>query len=144
MADKTNPPVWFWIVAGIAFIWNALGVNAYVETVTMTEEGFAAMSAAERGLYENVPSWATAAFALAVWGGTIGSLGLLLRRAFTYYILILSLLGIIVQLIYNVFMSQSMDVYGPGPALVMPMMVLIIGVLLVWLARFAKSKQWIV
>ena len=124
MTDRIKPPVWFWIVGSIALLWNLLGVQAYIMQVTMSSEAIAALPEAERALYEDLPTWATAAFATAVWGGAFASLVLLLRKSIAYHLFILSLIGIVIQMIYNVFISNSIEVYGPG-GFVMPVMVFI-------------------
>ena len=48
-------PVWFWILAGIALLWNVMGLYAFYTDMTITPEGIAALPADERGLYENEP-----------------------------------------------------------------------------------------
>ena len=93
-------------------------------------------------LYTNVPAWATAAFAIAVWFGALGCLLLILRKKIAKMVLLISLIGIIVQMIYNVFMSKSMEVYGPGGA-IMPIMVMVIGIFLIWFSQKSITKGWI-
>ena len=138
----TKPPVWFWIVAAVALVWNLLGVSAFVMQVSMSPEAIAALPEAEQALYENFPIWALIAFAAAVFGGAVGCILLLMRNKLAQSILIISLVGIVVQMIYNVFISGAMDVYGPG-SIIMPIMVLVIAVFLVWLSRSATSKGWL-
>ena len=137
-----KPPVWFWIVSALALIWNLMGVMAYLSQVMMPPEVLEAMPEAERALYENTPAWATGAFALAVFGGALGCLFLLFRKVLASYLLILSFICILVQMFHAFFMSHSFEVFGPG-AMVMPIMVLIIGFLLIMLARKGKAKGWL-
>ncbi len=141
--DMNNkPPVWFWIVSALALIWNVMGVTAFVMQVTMSAEDMAALPDAERILYEATPMWATIAFAVAVFGGAIGCLFLLLRKKWATSMLMASLAGIIVQMIHSFFISNSFEVFGPGSA-IMPIMVLLIAILLIWLAQSATKKSWI-
>ncbi len=135
-------PVWFWILVVVCLIWNALGVMAYFAQVSTTPEMLAAMPAAERQLFESNPAWATAAFALAVFGGALGCLALLFRQGWALWLLVLSLLGVLVQMAHAFFISKSYEVYGPG-AVVMPVMVIVVAVVLVWLARMARCRHWI-
>lgn len=139
---STKPPVWFWIVSVLALAWNALGAMAYLSQKLMSDETLAALPDAERALYENQPTWVTAAFAFAVWGGLLGCILLLLRKKWAKTVLWISLLGIIAQMYHSFFMSNNFDVYGPG-AMVMPVMVIIIGVGLVLFARYSQKKHWI-
>ena len=144
MSDDISlkPPTWFWIVAALALVWNLLGVFAYLGQVFATPEMLDAMTADQRALMENTPAWATGAFAIAVWGGALGCILLLLRKKLSKIVFVVSLIGILVQMYYNIFMSNSMEVYGPG-GLVMPIMVLLVGVGLIWMADMAEKREWI-
>jgi hypothetical protein len=142
MTTTTKPATWFWVVSGIALVWNLMGVMAYIMQVTMSPEALQALPENERTLIESVPTWATAAFAIAVWGSTLGSILLLMRKKIATPVLILSFAGILVQMYYNLFMSKSMEVYGPG-GLAMPIMVLVFGVFLIWFSRKATANGWI-
>lgn len=138
---KNEAPVWFLIVAGVLLVWNLLGVMAYIMQVTMTPEALAALPEAQRQLYETTPAWATAAFAVAVNGGALGCLLLLLRKNLAGILLQLSLLAVLVQMFHAFFMSKSFEVFGPG-SMVMPIMVIIIAIYLVMLAAKAKTNRW--
>lgn len=138
----TKPPQAFYWLTGTALVWNLLGVGAYVAQVTMSPEALAALPAAERALYEDVPTWATAAFAIAVNGGALGCLLLLLRKSLAAPILVASLAAVVVQLYHSLFIANSIAVYGPG-GMVMPAMIVIIAVLLVWYAMHAKKHNWL-
>lgn len=144
MSDDISlkPPTWFWIVAALALVWNLLGVFAYLGQVFATPEMLDAMTADQRALIENTPAWATGAFAIAVWGGALGCILLLLRKKLSKIVFVVSLIGILVQMYYNIFVSNSMEVYGPG-GLVMPIMVLLVGVGLIWMVDMAEKKEWI-
>jgi len=119
-----------------------MGVAAYLAQALVTPEVLAAMPEAERTLIENTPAYVTAAFALAVWGGALGTLFLLIRKSWAVVTLLVSLVGIVVQLFWNLFIGKTLEVYGPGQA-IMPVMVFIIGFLLLGLAKKASAKQWI-
>lgn len=77
---SAKPSAAFWIISVLALLWNLLGVMAYIMQVTMTPEALQALPAEQQALYTNVPAWATAAFAVAVWGSTLGCILLLLRK----------------------------------------------------------------
>jgi hypothetical protein len=143
MSEETSQkiPTWFWVVAGIALLWNLMGVMAYIGQVLMPPEALSDLPAEQRDYMLNTPAWATGAFAFAVWGGAIGSILLLLRRKFAMIVFIVSLAGILVQMYYNFFVGGALDVYGPG-GMIMPVMVLLFGVFLIWLTSFADKKGW--
>ena len=142
MTSTNKPKAGFWIIAVIALIWNLMGVLAYIAQAYMTDEDKALLPEAERTLYDNVPAWATAAFAIAVFGGLLASLTLLIRKKIAKTLFLISLIGIIVQMAYNFFISEAMDVYGPG-GMTMPVMVVVIGIFLYMYSKNAITKGWL-
>lgn len=143
MSEEKNIkiPTWFWVVASLALIWNLLGVMSYLMEVYMSPEAFSRLPDAQRTLIENRPAWATAAYATAVFGGAVGCILLLLKNRWAREVLIVSLVAVLVQMYHSFFISNSFDVYGPG-AIAMPIMILVIGAGLIWLAGFARKKHW--
>ncbi len=140
----TNLPVpkWFMPVAIIAVIWNLMGVGAFFGEVFKSDEAIAALPELERALYESFPLWATIAFAIAVFGGAVGSIGLAMKKKWARPVLLASLIGIIIQMFYSLIIAKSTEVYGPG-SVIMPIMVILIGVALVWLSRKADAAGWL-
>jgi hypothetical protein len=72
MGDETvNGVRWpFWTISVVALIWNVMGaINFFVQ---LNPEVRAAYRESEQAIIEGRPGWATAAFALAVLGGTVG------------------------------------------------------------------------
>ena len=139
---SSNPPRSFYVISGFALVWNLLGVGAYISQVTMTPEALAAIPEAQRAIIEGRPEWATAAFAIAVNGGALGCVLLLLRKALATPVLIASFVGVLVQMYQSVFMANSIEVYGPV-GMIMPVSVLIIGAYLIWLSMDAKKKGFV-
>lgn len=139
---KVKPPAWFWIVSILALLWNLAGVMAYIGQAYMSAEDLAALSEAERTLFETQPAWVTGAFAIAVWGGALGCIFLLFRKRWAKTVFVISLIGIIAQMGYNFFMSNNFEVYGPG-AMIMPIMVLLVGVGLIIFSNKAIANQWL-
>ena len=139
---SNKPPVWFWVIGGVGLIWNLMGVMAYIAQVTMSPETLAGMGEAERELYANTPAWATGAFAIAVFGGSLGCLFLLLKKSWAGPAFMASLAGVLVQMFHSFFMSKSFEVFGPG-VVIMPIMVILIAIFLVWYAIKAKARGWV-
>lgn len=140
----SNVPKWFLGVAIAALIWNLLGVFAYLGQMYLISnpEMLAELSVDEQNLYKNTPIWATTGFTLAVWGGALGSLLLILKKKAAKPVLIVSLAGILVQMYHSFFISNNFEVYGPGAA-VMPVMIIIFGIGLVWLSDKSVKEGWL-
>lgn len=142
MSDTNKLPTWFWVVSGIALVWNLLGLMAYAGHMMLGPDDFAKMPEAERLLYESVPAWATGAFTLAVFGGVIGSIGLLMRKAWAGIAFIASLVGVILQQTHSFFLSNTFEVLGSA-AMTGPIIVLIGAIALVWFSNMVKGKGWL-
>ncbi len=140
MNDKTVGGVhWsFWIVGAVALIWNVLGViNFFAQ---MNPDVLAAYRESERAIIEGRPAWATGGFAIAVFGGALGCLLLLLRKSAAYYLFIVSLLGAIVTMTHT--LGVGID-FGFGEILGIILMPLVVAVFLIWYSKQAESKGWI-
>lgn len=138
----TKPSTSFWVISILALLWNAMGVNAYLQQAYMTESFKAIYNEEQLKMITEAPTWATAAFAIAVFGGFLGCVLLLLRKKLAKTVFIVSLIGILVQMFYNFFIIDSMAIYGPG-ALVMPIMVISFAVFLIWYSKYCIQKNWI-
>lgn len=130
----------FWVIAGFCFVWNAMGVMAYLSE--LSADSMTALPDAKRILTEQRPAWATAAFAVAVWGGALGCLLLLARKTVAFYLFVASLVGVIVQMYYNLVIAESTEVYGPFET-TMTVLIPLIAIFLVWYSKFAESRSWI-
>jgi len=135
--SNTKPPVWFWIIAVVALLWNGLGVMAYLTHAFITDEMIAALPEEQQAefLIEQ-PSWYTAAFALAVFCGALGCLALLLRKKWAYMLFLISFITATIQQVYIM-----VTVEGASP--IMPIMVIVVCAFLVWLSKMASAKGWL-
>ena len=140
MNDKTVGGVrWsFWTIGAVALIWNVMGViNFFAQ---MNPNVLAAYRESERAIVEGRPAWATGAFAIAVFGGALGCLLLLLRKSAAYYLFIASLLGVIVTMTHT--LGVGID-FGLGEILGIILMPLVVAAFLIWYSKQAESKGWI-
>ena len=135
-------PTWFWVVAIIALLWNLMGVGSFFMHTFISEEALSLLPKAERELYQSYPMWSKIIFAIAVFGGLFGCIALLLKKKWAKTAFIISLCAIIPQMVHSLFFTRSMEVYGPGQAALMPIMVVLFAVFLVWLSSHAINKDW--
>ncbi|MHB1148079.1 MAG: hypothetical protein ACYC01_10865 [Lutibacter sp.] len=142
MTDKTiKPTSAFWIISVIAFLWNIMGVIAYLGQAFMTEEVLKALPEGEQDYHLHVPAWVTAAFAIAVFAGLFGCLGLLMRKKWATLLFIFSLAAVIVQSAFNLFIQEFVEV--SSEKMIMPIVVIIIAIFLVYFSTNAAKKGWI-
>ncbi len=136
-------PTSFWIIGGVFLLWNFLGLMIYYDQVTMSPEVLAdTFNAAQHAFLEDMPLWATSAYAIAVTAGVIASLLLLVRNALALPIFIVSLAGVVVQDLNSFVLSDGLAVWGSS-AVYLPTLVLVICVVEIWYSRSAKAKGWI-
>jgi signal transduction histidine kinase len=136
-------PTSFWIIGGVFLLWNFFGLMIYYDQVTMSPEVLAdTFNAAQQAFLEDMPLWATSAYAIAVTAGVIASLLLLVRNALALPVFIVSLAGVIVQDLNSFVMNDGLAVWGSS-ALYLPTLVLVLCVVEIWYSRSAKAKGWI-
>ena len=141
--EKTKVPMWFWIVAVFFLLWNIMGVGSFFMHTFISNETLEALPIAEKELYNSYPFWTELAFAIAVLGGFLGSIGLLFRKKWSKLAFIISLCAIIPQMIQNVFFTKSIEVYSLGQAVTMPIMVIVFGLFLVWFSMLGIKNNWL-
>ena len=139
MRTSQKITTWFWVLGVLLLIWNGMGALEYLNNVLVTPGEMAMKPEAERNLIEMTPSWVTSAFALAVWGGLMAAILMLLRKAFAHLMFMASLFGAVVQMCYNFFIAGAYDIYGPE-GLLMPAMIIIIGVYSIYFTGQCKEK----
>ena len=137
--EKVSNAHWsFWAVGIVALIWNVLGViNFFAQ---MNPDVLAAYRESERAIVEGRPAWATGAFAIAVFGGALGALLLLLRKSAASYLFMASLFGVILTMIHT--LSVGIE-FGLGEILGIILMPLVVAAFFIWYSKRAESKNWI-
>ena len=124
-------PAWLRIVAALGLVWSCIGIYAYLGTVGVVKGG-EGMSAAQ------MPGWVTGAFAISVFGGALGCLGLLLLMRWSKLLLLLSFVALLAQDVWKFALDT-----GPATMLGLTIAVNLISLLLVWLAYSADGKGWL-
>jgi len=127
----------FWVIGAITLIFNVMGVINYL--VQMNADSLASFPELYRPIIEGRPAWATAAFAVAVFGGSLGCLLLLLRKSAAFYVLIASLLGVIVSMmhIFGVAGFSTFEIW------IGVLMQLVVTAFLIWYSKLVERKGWI-
>ena len=125
----------FWVISVVALIWNVMGcINYFMQ---MDPDALAGYSEAARSLVESRPAWATGAFAIAVFGGALGCLLLLIKKSAAYYAFIASFLGVTVTNIHTFGVTDSMAIWAGS------LVSLAVSVFLIWYSKRAERKGWI-
>ena len=137
-----KPSNLFWVISSIALVWNLMGVFNYLDQAFMTDKILETLPKEQQILYQDVPAWVTAAFAIAVFSGTLGSLLLLLKKKIATTFFIISFFGIVGQMSYGLLIDQNSDSYGPM-GIAMPIIIIAFGGYLIWYSRKANEHRWL-
>lgn len=137
----SKAPVWLYIVAVIALLWNLLGCVAFVGDLRLTAADIAQMPAEHQALYAARPAWAVAATAVAVFGGVLGCIALLMRKKWALPMFVLSLIGLIAQDIGLFVLADAIKLAGPVAAVLQGGVVVAIG--LIGFGRKGIQRGWL-
>ena len=121
---KTTAPASLRVVGWLALLWNLVGVAMFFLQTSLTAEQVAAMPPDRQLVYEAMPDWLTVAYAVAVFGGVIGAVGLLLRRRWAVWAFAASLLAVVLQMGGVYAFTPAWEVSGAAG---LPMAVLLVG-----------------
>ena len=130
------------VFAWLMVLWNGIGVAAFFSQIMMTPEMIAQLPEAQQAVYRDIPVWSYSAYALAVFGGLIGSILLALGKKLAFPVLVISLAGVIVQQYYNFVVIDAISIMGWG-IVVMPVIVTSIALLLVLISQRGVRAGWL-
>lgn len=142
-APMARAPWWYWAVAVLALLWMLLGVFAWIMDLRMTPEQLATLDPGQQQLYAARPQWVFVVYAIAVFSGLAGAIGLLLRKRWATTYFLVSLVAVVIQFGYTLFVMDAIGVLGAGMALPFPLVIVAFAVFLLWFARYARRHGWI-
>ena len=114
MAERAPTPIHLWIIGGVTLLWNAFGALDYLMTQTENASWMAKFTQEQLDYFYGFPMWVEVFWALAVWGGVLGSILLLLRKCLALPVLVVSLVSMVITAVYNFGLSNGMDIMGTG------------------------------
>lgn len=121
-------PKHLWAIGILSLLWNAFGAYDY----TMSHVGGLAyfetmgLDAAAFAWFEAMPAWATAAWAIGVWGSVLGSILLLGRSRHAVTAFLLSIVGAVVSFGYQFASPARPASLDEGAAAIMPVVIVVL------------------
>lgn len=109
-----STPRHLWVVGILALLWSAVGAFDYLMTQTQNEAYTGQFTPEQLEYFYGFPAWVVAFWALAVWGGVLGALLLLLRKRLAAPVLLVSFLSMVVTSVHNFLLSEGAEVMGSG------------------------------
>ena len=123
-------PISFWVVAGLGVLWNGFAVVAFWLTGTHDQQTMAQTPPEMALALTQTPTWAIAAWGLAVVAALVGSLLLVFRRKLAVPAFVVSLAGLVVLTIYQFASNMPMSL----------LQVVMIWFVALFLLRFSNSE----
>lgn len=142
LSQRSPVPGWYLVAALAALLFEAFGCYSYLTDVTRSSEALAGLPLDQRMMMEAMPSWIYAAYAIAVWSGLAGAVGLIVRRRWAIPALGLSLLAILIQF-GGIFLVPRLRQVTPPEAMVVPLAIIAIAAAIYWLAHHALRRGWL-
>ncbi len=137
----TRTPLWFWIVGTLLLLWNATGIFNFISQLMITEEVLQTLPLEQQELHTHFSWWVKAAFGMGVFGGTLGSISLLAKRALAKNLFLISLAGILIQTSNNLYYSWGGATFNT----VVIWLVVLVGITLLALrlCDYSMKKGWV-
>ena len=133
-------PRHLWVVGILSLLWNAMGAFDYLMTQTKNEKYMAAFTPEQLEYFYGFPTWVVACWAIAVWGGVVGSALLLARRAMAAPVFLVSFLAMVATTIHNFVLTDGMMKMGGGGAIVFSAVIFVVALLLVLYSRAMRRR----
>ena len=137
---ETRAPAHLWIVGVLALLWNGFGCYDYLMTNLKNQTYLSQFTADQLAYFDSLPAWLTGFWAVGVWGGLAGSILLLMRSRYSVWVFGLSLVGAIVGLGYQMFMTSMPASMKEGVMGIMPWVIILIAAFLFWYAWSVEKK----
>ncbi|MBO9711297.1 MAG: hypothetical protein J7495_00155 [Sphingomonas sp.] len=96
----------------------------------------------DRAYYAALPGWFVWDFVLAVGGGLLGAVALLLRSRWATLLALLSVAGVVIQFGYVFGMTGLLAHKGAAATVPFPAFILAVALFEWWFARLASRRGW--
>ena len=136
-ANNSNVHWSFWLISGFMLIWNVMGCINFI--IQMNPEMISSYRENEQAIIQGRPVWATGAFAIAVFGGTLGCLLLLLKKSVAFYIFIASLIGVVITQAHTLSIGIN---FGTGEMIGIIFMPIAVAAFLIWYSKYYADPNW--
>ena len=138
MNTITKPTPLDWLIYIVALFWNFMGIIAYLGQAFISDDALKMLPEENQLYFSYVPAWVTAAFAVAVFGGFLGAIGLIIRKKWAYFLFVISFLALVAQHVYNFFIQNYIEM--TGSQMILPIVTFIVALFLIYFSK-QKSQQ---
>lgn len=140
---RQRPPAWFTVAAILLVLWEAMGVSACVMQLREGPASWGPVDDWARSYYAALPVWYNPAYVVATFGGLLGAISLLLRRAWAVPLFWISLIATVVMFGYAFAATDLIAHKGAATVVPFPLIIVVVGVLAVRFAGRSRRRGWI-
>lgn len=129
--ERQKTPWHLWVVGIVALLWSAMGAMDYLMTQTENEAYMSNFTPEQLEFFYGFPTWAVAFWAVAVWGGVLGSILLLVRTRHAVGVYLASFVSMVIVTLENYVIRDGMAVIGDSFSLAFSALIFVIALGLV-------------
>lgn len=138
-AQTGHAPIWFWILALGALLFEASGAYLFANSLTLDPM---TLPLDQRSVFEATPKWMTLAWGVAVGTGLIGAIALVARRRIARPFLLISWLAVAAQF-SGLFLVKRLRELTPEDHLLVPVIILLLSYGIWQLSLLANKRRWL-
>ena len=138
--QKQKPYNYLKTILIILLVWNIIGILFFLQDVFIDPK---VLTENQLEFRSRFPFWIKIIYAIAVFGGTIGTFGLIKRKSWSHSIVIVSMLAVIIQMYHSIFIANSLEFLG-NSAEILPTIIIVLSIVLAWIAETYKRNNWFI
>ena len=138
--QASRTPRHLWVIGVIALLWSLMGAMDYVMTQTKNEAYLAQFTPEQLSFFYGFPSFIVATWAIAVWGGVLGAILLLMRNKLAVWVLLASFVAMAITAFHNYVLSNGMEVVGDAFSLGFSALIFLVALALFLYARTMQKQ----
>ena len=139
VVTEQRTPWHLWVIGIVALLWNLVGAYDYLMTQTENAAYMGRFTAEQLEYWYGFPTWVVASWAIAVWGGVLGAVLLLLKKRLAAPVFLVSFLAMVLTSIHNFLLSDGAAIMGM-PAVAFSGVIFLFALGL-WLYARAMARQ---
>ncbi|MEO6226056.1 MAG: hypothetical protein ABIO80_09450 [Sphingomicrobium sp.] len=136
---KRPVAAWFIVAAVVALLFMGLGCVSFLMHVFANRDS---LPLDQRAAFEAEPVWVTAAYAIAVFGGLVGAVFLILKRKSAEWLMLASLIAVLAWLAGLVLVAPLREALSANDLLV-AMVIAALTWTIYWFARHSRQRGWL-
>jgi hypothetical protein len=138
--QKQKPYNYLKTILIILLVWNIIGLLFFLQDVFIDPK---ILTENQLEFRSRFPFWIKIIYAIAVFGGTIGTFGLIKRKSWSHSIVIVSMLAVIIQMYHSIFIANSLEFLGNSAA-ILTTIIIVLSIVLAWIAETYKRNNWFI